>query len=353
MKSVYYSDVFVIINLVFYGLLSIVPYTKFLRSKCLELPRDFKNSVEYEDVYFSFYNDYQRQNPITKKDGLKNYINKLRLNGYISQKVYNFAYMNIDSINVMELYYRSKMNRSIVQSQQALAYFNNSYRNSLHIQNKNKNQKSHKTSNITKEGLRNSSIYDEQLSNLLRQSIYKQKFGNNLDELNKMLNNKKIFISNNSELSSDKYGQNNNKNNNDNDNNEDLQSEGIVEKNKDYILKQYKYPFLFNISHNIGAMGDLAILNTQQNNDELHKLNDIKEETELNENFETLNNSNENENEIVRDKNYYGVDFDIYSRKSDSSNNNKNKKESINIEMKDLSIKKMKIKKDIIMKWKI
>ena len=296
-----------------------MPYTKLIKCKCFNLPNTFIKDTNYEDVYFSFYNDYQRQNPITKIDGLKNYINKLRINGYISQKVYNFSFMNIDTINVMELYYRSKMNRNIVQSQQAIANYNNSYRNS--IQNKNKFRKKlekENGSNTNKETLENrASLYDEQLTNLLKQSLYKQRFGSNLDNLNKILNNKNIFNSNNTEPLL---------NNNEQNNDEELKSEGIIEKNKDYILKQYKYPFLLNISHNIGTTGDLGILTDSQKVNGI-KLNGINEIPELNDS---------EEDEIVRDKGYYGVDYDIYSKKSSSSQKN-SQKSIINIEMKDLS----------------
>ena len=331
MKMVFYSDVFVIINLIIFGILSLIPYTKIMNIKGFNLPNSFLKKINYEDVYFSFYNDYQRQNPITKKNGLKNYINKLRINGYISQKVYNFSYMNIDTINVMELYYRSKKNRNIFQTQQALANYNNAYRNSL--QNKNrlstKNPRQKRESNKNKENIIiSSSVYDEQLTNLLKQSIYKQRFGSNLDDLNRILKNKNLFISNNTENSLNKNEQNCN---------EELESEGIIEKNKDYILKQYKYPFLLNISLNMGGAGDLGVLSDKKNIDDLRLLNGIKEEPEFKE-----NKLDTEEDEIVRDKDYYGVDFDIYSRRSSSSNNenqnnNNNKKVVINIEMKDLS----------------
>ena len=126
-KNIFSFYFLVIIFLVIFGILSIFPYTKLINCDCLKIPKKILlNTTLYEDVYFSFYNDYQRQNPMTKIDGLKNYITKLRINGYISQKVYNFAYMNIDTINVMELYYRSRLNRNIVQSQVALANYNSS-----------------------------------------------------------------------------------------------------------------------------------------------------------------------------------------------------------------------------------
>ena len=322
-ESIFTSEIWVVINLIIFLVLSILPYTKLLDFNCLKLKSKYINNTNIEDVYFSFYNDYQRQNPITKIDGLKNYINKLRINGYISQKVYNFSYMNIDTINVMELYYRSKMNRNIVQSQQALA-------NRSTIKNKKmKPDVITGSTNKDKKGiLSGSSIYDEQLTNLLKQSIYHQRFGSNLDDLNKILNNKDIFNSNNTELLLDK-----NKINSE----EESKSErsDTIEKNKDYILRQYNYPLLLNISNNIG-IGDLGILSEKQKEkiNSLTPLHGIKESLELNEN-------DSERKEINRNKDYYGVDYDIYSNKespSTSFNQNKEKqKDSILIEMTDLS----------------
>ena len=45
-----------------------------------------------------------------------------------------------------------------------------------------------------------SAIYDEQLVNLLKQSIYRQKFGSNLDNLNQILSNKNIYRSSNNNI---------------------------------------------------------------------------------------------------------------------------------------------------------
>ena len=192
----------------------------------------------------------------------------------------------------------------------------------------------------------NSSIYDEQLTNLLKQSLYKQRFGNNLDYLNKILNNKYLFNSSNTENLLNK-----NQNKNEQKNDEEIKSEEIIEKNKDYILNQYKYPFLLNISHNITTTGDLGYINDNNKisnglNLKENKLNGIMEAPELNENENDGNDSEKNE--IVRDKKYYGVDYDIYSRKSNSSSNSNSKdkeKNSINIEMRDLSQEKNSFKK--------
>ena len=326
MNNIFSSSIKLIFNLIIFGILSIFPFTKLINFECLKLPKRMllNTSTTYEDVYFSFYNDYQRQNPITKIDGLKNYITKLRINGYISQKVYNFSYMNIDTINVMELYYRSRLNRNIVQSQIALANYNNSsIRKSInrHKKRKKGNGAGSLDSDIKKK-LGDSALYDEQLTNLLKQSIYRQKFGNNLDDLNKILSNKKIFNSNNAEIDLEK---------NSNKSNEDIKNESdINEKNKDYILKQYNNPFLLSISHNI-TNGDLRVFHFSDNNNKKSNLENIPETNE------EISVNNENN----RDKNFYGVDFDIYSKKSSlSENSNKNE---INIEMQDLTNNDKKI----------
>ena len=94
------------------------------------------------------------------------------------------------------------MNRNIVQSQNFLSKYNNVYRKSLQNEKTliNDGQKKEILNGLpsNKDIINNrSSIYDEQLTNLLKQSLYKQRFGNNLDSLNKMLNNKYLFDNNN------------------------------------------------------------------------------------------------------------------------------------------------------------
>ena len=321
-KNIFSFYFLVIIFLVIFGILSIFPYTKLINCDCLKIPKKILlNTTLYEDVYFSFYNDYQRQNPMTKIDGLKNYITKLRINGYISQKVYNFAYMNIDTINVMELYYRSRLNRNIVQSQLALSNYNSvSFRKSL------RQSKKRKSMINEEKDLFGSAAYDEQLINLLRQSIYKQKFGNKLDDLNKILSNKSIYRSSNVNMEIDIE-----KEKESNKNEDEMKSENTLnEKNRDYILKQYNNPFLLSISHNI-TNGDLSMFHYKYKNKS--KLAKINESDELNENNDenTINTQNK------KDKNFYGVDFDIYSKKSSFSD--KSKSNDVNIEMEDLSEK--------------
>ena len=344
-KDVYGSKILIIILLIIFGILSVFPFTKLINCQCLNIPKKILlNTTLYDEVYFSFYNDYQRQNPMTKIDGLKNYITKLRINGYISQKVYNFSYMNIDTINVMELYYRSELNRNIVQSQIALAnYKNNTYRNSIRLNKKkrkklkgsnNSNQDNYSIINKNKEIL-GSAIYDEQLVNLLKQSIYRQKFGSNLDNLNQILSNKNLYRSSISNMQIDNKNKESESGSNTNKEDEIKSESTMNEKNRNYILRQYENPFLLSISHNI-ANGDLSMFHSK--NKKYKPLDKIQETSELNENIDLDSIASINRKE----KKFYGVDFDIYSNKSSFSK--KSEKNEINIEMEDLSEKNKKNK---------
>ena len=349
MESIFSSNIWTVFDIIIFAIFSIVPFTKLLNLKYIKLNNDNINNTNIEDVYFSFYNDYERQNPITKIDGLKNYINKLRVNGYISEKVYNFAYMNIDNINIMELYYRSEMNRNIEQSKQALTNYKKSY---TYNQDKNmqrleiKEGKLNSSFEKSKRRLSNgSSVYDEQLKNLLRQSIYEQKFESNLDDSNKNTNFKNKYNSNDSKkikILPNKKRKNNK---------EELKNEILIENNKDYILRQYNHPFLLNISQDFGIDDSGMISIKQKQSSHIRNLSNGKNyNEELN---DTLNGINLNEDE--NDKNNYGIDYDLYSQKLSSSSLYKIKSRSklINIEMKDLSNKNKENENKIKYKYEI
>ena len=125
MHDIIYWDSWHIINLVFFAILSILPYTKpitlyFNSNKSFEI-----DSKPINEVYFSFYNDYQRQNPFTKKEGMYFYITELKKKGYVSKFVYDILLKNIEKINVMEIYYDTCKNPSLTQTQTALARVDN------------------------------------------------------------------------------------------------------------------------------------------------------------------------------------------------------------------------------------
>ena len=92
-------------NLILFGILIIIPYTKLFDYNYVGINKsDYKN-YSLSKVYFTFYNDYQRQNPLTKRIGLLNYLSELKKCDYLSEYAYQVAKDNIDQLNIMEIYY--------------------------------------------------------------------------------------------------------------------------------------------------------------------------------------------------------------------------------------------------------
>ena len=97
-----------LLNIILFGALIIIPYTKFLDCNFVGIDKSKYHNQPLSDVYFTFYNDYQRQNPLTKKIGLLNYLSELKQYEYLSEKAYRIAEENIDQLNVMEIYYGTR-----------------------------------------------------------------------------------------------------------------------------------------------------------------------------------------------------------------------------------------------------
>ena len=110
MNDTFHTKVWVLIDIIFFGVLCIIPYKQILSCKFLKYNESDINTKTYEDVYFHFYNDYERTNPMTKKNGLKNYLLKLKNKGKINNETYNIAIVNIEHLNLMQMYYKNMKN---------------------------------------------------------------------------------------------------------------------------------------------------------------------------------------------------------------------------------------------------
>ena len=120
MKNILDDKTWPILNIIFFGVLSFIPYTKPI-TYYFKTSKDFEiNSKPINDIYFSFYNDYQRQNPFTKKEGMYFYVNELKKRGYISKFIYDILIKNIEKINVMEIYYNTSKNPNLQEAQRSL-----------------------------------------------------------------------------------------------------------------------------------------------------------------------------------------------------------------------------------------
>ena len=197
-KDIYDDKKWRLFNLIVFIIMSIIPYNK-LVLLYLDTKKIFQidSSIPISKVYFSFFNDYERQNPMTKKEGLLKYINTLREKKLISEKVKKIAAENVENINIMEVYYKSSLRHSIFKSN--LAFVNN----------KNKFLKTNTDDNESYKGLNN--------------------YNNNVNEKkinhNQKIEKKPIL--------------------------EEQDLKEIIKNNNSFILCSYKNPILFGINDSI------------------------------------------------------------------------------------------------------
>ena len=110
-----------LVKIIIFGIITALPYSKFLKKIFIGIHESDTNSYEYKDQYFTFSTDYERSNPITRKKGIKHYLQKLLDSKKITPEKYNELLSNADSLNLMEVYYESRQNKDIFDSQRKFA----------------------------------------------------------------------------------------------------------------------------------------------------------------------------------------------------------------------------------------
>ena len=124
--DVFHDNKMSLANIIIFGVLIIVPYTKFITCNFVGIDKSEYHDYALSEVYFTFFSDYERQNPLTKKIGLLNYLKDLKQNGYLSNNAYKIAEENIDKLNIMEIYYEISKGNIPILHQSVMASTNRS-----------------------------------------------------------------------------------------------------------------------------------------------------------------------------------------------------------------------------------
>ena len=130
LKSVFNSNFAHFTNIITFAFLLIIPYNKLLSIDFIKIKEsDIKKEELYEDNFYKFFNDYERNNPITKKDGIKHFLDKLLEKVLINQKEYDTILQNYENMNLLELYYKSKLHLGCNLLKRVFSLKNNSDKN--------------------------------------------------------------------------------------------------------------------------------------------------------------------------------------------------------------------------------
>ena len=121
MYDCYENRVIPLVKIIIFGIITAIPYSKFLKKSFIRTNESELNTYEYKDEYFKFSTDYERSNPITRKKGIKHYLQNLLDSKKITEEKYKELLSNTDSLNLMEIYYESRKNKNIFDSQKNFA----------------------------------------------------------------------------------------------------------------------------------------------------------------------------------------------------------------------------------------
>ena len=112
LNNTFTIDYWPIINLTIFFILLVVPYGQYLTFNFIGINQSQIINKKYNDVYFTFYNDYERMNPFTRKIGTINYLKKLKDKDYISEEEFQIQKKNIEKLSFMQIMSQAKPNRA-------------------------------------------------------------------------------------------------------------------------------------------------------------------------------------------------------------------------------------------------
>ena len=120
LSDVFSSKAWSLVNIIFLGILIVIPFNYFLKQDFIGLTESSINNKTYEDAYLDFDQYYERINPMTKEEGDKYFVEKLYEKKLIDKKQKENYLKDIKKINLMKIYYEHRKNRNKSKIQKRL-----------------------------------------------------------------------------------------------------------------------------------------------------------------------------------------------------------------------------------------
>ena len=124
MHDAYENGVIPLAKIIIFGIVTIVPYSKLLKKNCFGVQESKINTDEYSEKFFTFSTDYERANPMTRKKGIKHYLQKMFESGKINDMEYRKYMKQFESLNLMKIYYDNRKNQGTFNAQKIYASYN-------------------------------------------------------------------------------------------------------------------------------------------------------------------------------------------------------------------------------------
>ena len=114
LRDVYEKNTWSLVNIIVFGVLIILPYHQLLSIDFLKFEESKIHEQEYKEKYVDFLNDYERANPMTKKEGEMRYLEQLEKKHKINREEAELRKKKINEENPLK-YYRNQINNCNVK----------------------------------------------------------------------------------------------------------------------------------------------------------------------------------------------------------------------------------------------
>ena len=114
LHDVYEKKTWSLVNIIVFGVSIILPYHQLLSIDFLKFDESQIHEEEYSEKYVDFLNDYERANPMTKKEGEIRYLEQLEKKHKINRKEAEERKKKIKEENPLQ-YYRNQINNKNVK----------------------------------------------------------------------------------------------------------------------------------------------------------------------------------------------------------------------------------------------
>ena len=113
LHDAYEKKTWSLVNIIVFGVLIIFPYHQLLSIDFLNFDESQIHEKEYKDKYVDFLNDYERANPMTKKEGEMRYLEQLEKKHKINKKEDERRKKRIKEENPMKFYSNQIINKNV------------------------------------------------------------------------------------------------------------------------------------------------------------------------------------------------------------------------------------------------
>ena len=114
LRGVYEKNTWSLVNIIVFGALIILPYHQLLSIDFLKFEESKIHEQEYKEKYVDFLNDYERANPMTKKEGEMRYLEQLEKKHKINREEAELRKKKINEEYPLK-YYRNQINNCNVK----------------------------------------------------------------------------------------------------------------------------------------------------------------------------------------------------------------------------------------------